>query len=166
MHRLLFIWILILGTGTAFAQDLASPKFVLFGGGGVTNLPPPTRGSVHLGADFEEAPPVSDRVPYGILFEGGYITPAKSFSSGSAIFSADYMGAFALKDSPIIPFFAGGYSRLFGTGNAVNYGGGADFLLNGHKLRALRLEVRDYCRFSGNRHNFGFRVGYIFYIPD
>ena len=152
-----------------FGQDLASPKFVLFGGAGVTNQSAALRPSVHFGADFEEAPPIfKNHFPGGFLFEGGYAGPAASFSSGSALFSANYMAAFPVnhsKNSPLLAFFTGGYTRLFGTGNAVNYGGGVDFVLS--HTRALRLEVRDYLRLSGPKeHNVGLRVGYIIYISD
>jgi hypothetical protein len=44
-------------TGFCGAQDIDSPKFVVFGGAGVTNQSTVTHGSVHFGAIFEEVPP-------------------------------------------------------------------------------------------------------------
>lgn len=124
-----------------------------------------------FGADFEEAPPASKgHFPGGILFEGGYAGPTADFSAGSAFFSANYMAAFPVHQYTsrmMLGFFTGGYTRLFGSGNAVNYGGGLDLVLS--NTRALRLEVRDYQRLSGpgiHEHNIALRFGYIIYISD
>ena len=159
----------------AFCQDLASPKFVVFGGAGVTDQPAGEKGSIHFGADLEEAPPVHKGVPFGFLVEGGYLGPAASLGSGSAMFSANYMGALDLRSDAghavkrqgivPVPFFTAGYTRLFGTGNAVNYGGGVDLAFG--RLHAVRFEVRDYHSLSGPHvHNIAVRVGFVMYIPD
>lgn len=157
---------IICATGFCFAQDVASPKFVVFGGTGVNSQSAVTHGSIHFGASFEEVPPVrSGHFPQGFIFEGGYIGPMNDLGLGSAIFSVNYAGAFAVPKSRLLPFFTGGYTRLFGTGNAVNYGGGIDFLLS--NTRAVRFEVRDYLRLSDVReHNVAFRLGYIIYMKD
>jgi hypothetical protein len=58
----------------------------------------------------------------------------------------------------LLPFASAGYSLLFGTGNAVNFGGGIDYRLSQH--RAIRVEVRDYYSFSTPaRHNLALRIG-------
>jgi hypothetical protein len=55
-----------------------------------------------------------------------------------------------------------GYTRLFGTGNALNYGGGINLYIK-DGTRALRFEVRDYLRFADfNEHSAAFRIGYLF----
>jgi hypothetical protein len=123
------------------------------------------RGSLHLIAGFEFNPRIKfKQVPTGFLFEGGYVGPFNNLGSGSALFSADYAGAYFLgKSNRCKLFFAGGYTRLFGTGNAVNYGGGVDFWPN--ELGAVRFELRDYLRISGPKeHNVAFRVGYALYM--
>ncbi len=56
----------------------------------------------------------------------------------------------------------GGYTRLFGTGNAINFGGGMDFRLNAE--RSVRLEVRDYYNVTGPRgHSVAVRIGCLVY---
>lgn len=173
--RSLFIVAFAFGNHVCVGQYNDSPKFVVFGGAGLTNQYPPTRTTVHFGADLEEVAAVPfGQVPFGLLVEGGYAGPAKSFS-GSALFSANYMGAFFLKRPQASPrlgsplqstwFFTGGYTRLFGTGNAVNFGGGIDLVLKG--TQTVRFEVRDYMLPSTpSLHDVGLRVGYILYIPD
>src|SRR5689334_21440106 len=51
-------------------DNLVSPFFILFGGGGVTSSDTNTRGVMQLGATFGEAPP---NTFFGLEFEGGYI---------------------------------------------------------------------------------------------
>jgi hypothetical protein len=156
--------------GFCRAQDIDSPKFVFFGGAGLTKHSSVTQSSVHFGATLEEIPPLRAKsgppYPGGFLFEVGYVGPAHDLGSGSAMLSVNYAGAFATeKCRHILPFFTGGYTRLFGTGNALNYGGGFDFLIN--HTRAVRFEARDYFRLSGSKeHNVAFRIGYIIYLAD
>jgi hypothetical protein len=65
----------------------------------------------------------------------------------------------------LIPFASTGYTRLFGTGNAVNFGGGFDYRFS--QTRAIRVEVLDYYSFSTPaQHNVGLRVGYVVYLWD
>jgi hypothetical protein len=55
-----------------------------------------------------------------------------------------------------------GYSRIFGTGNALNYGGGIDYWLDEYHM--IRFEIREYRRMSGTRKkDLAFRIGYVFY---
>jgi len=159
-------------TGFCFGQDSNNPKLVVFGGAGVTNQSAANHCSLHFGVALEEIPPVKFReFPRGFLFEGGYVGPANALESGSALFSANYAGAYnTAKAVHSLLFFTGGYTRLFGTGNGVNFGGGIDFLLNkAYATHAsfrprLRFEVRDYLRISGPKeHNVAFRVGFIKY---
>lgn len=163
---LLFVALAFTSTASR-AQDLGSPKFVVFGGAGVTNQSAVTRAGMQFGADIEEAVPAyHGHFPQGFLFEGGYAGPVAD--AGSALFSANYLGTLQVqkaKSTILLPSFTGGYTRLFGTGNAINFGGSLDFVLS--QKRAIRVEARDYLRLSGVReHNVALRVGYIFYIPD
>jgi hypothetical protein len=153
------------------AQDLASPKFVLFGGAGIANSANVTQGGMQFGADIEAAPPWSrtrSGFPTGFLLEGGYVSPWNRFSAGSAIFSGNYMAAFDTTSNGqprFLPFVTAGYTRLFGTGNGVNFGGGID-VLHGGPL-AFRVELRDYLRVSGpSEHNLAIRIALIRYVRE
>jgi hypothetical protein len=64
----------------------------------------------------------------------------------------------------LVPFAAAGYTQLFGTGHAVNFGAGMDFRLSGKF--ALRLEARDYMGFTPHEHSAAFRVGFRRYFWD
>jgi hypothetical protein len=146
------------------AQDEGSPQFTLFGGPGTVISGGHAQGAAQFGASLDQTAPGAG---VGYLFEVGYIGRWSKHTSGSAVFSANYMAAWEFhKRMPrALPFATVGYSRLFGTGNAVNFGGGIDYLL-GDK-QALRIEVRDYFAFTAPRqHNVGLRVGWVFYIRD
>lgn len=155
--------IFVFGSVRSYGQDIESPKFSLFAGGGVTATSNQSVGSMQFGGSFGESVPNQWK---GLSLEGGYILPWSRPKSGSAIFSANYVASWQSKAKPrLLPFATIGYSRLFGTGNALNYGGGIDCLLSGK--RALRLEVRDYQAFTHpQQHNVAFRVGWIFYLYD
>jgi hypothetical protein len=65
----------------------------------------------------------------------------------------------------LLPFASAGYTRLFGTANAVNFGGGIDYRLS--QTYAIRAEVRDYYLLSTpTEHNAGLRIGFVIYMPD
>jgi hypothetical protein len=161
------------------AQDAASPKFTLFVGPGIVRTQGISRGEIQAGASFDEAPPGAWG---GFSFEGGYLGPWSKPHIGSAFLSVDYMSAWHFGPSgsgrtangtrywsdrgwKLLPFASAGYTRLFGTGNAVNFGGGIDYRLN--NTRAIRLEVRDYYSPSTPaQHNVALRVGLVIYISD
>ena len=172
MRRLALAGLLALVcSGYGSAQDLASPKFVLFGGAGIVNAGNVTQGGMQFGADVEAAPPWSrmrSGFPTGFLLEGGYAGPWNRFSAGSAIFSANYMASFDTTENgqpKHLPFVTAGYTRLFGTGNGVNFGGGLDFLRGGSF--AFRVELRDYLRVSGpTEHNLAIRIALVKYVRD
>lgn len=164
---------------SAHAQDAASPKFTLLAGAGILTAQGHSRGEFQAGASFDEAPPDAK---YGFLFEGGYLGPWADRKSGSAFFSADYMAEWNLGKSgaghtpkgqvywrdrgwKFFPFAAAGYTRLFGTGSAVNFGGGFDYRLNHN--HAIRVDIRDYYSPSSPaQHNVIIRIGWVAYLPD
>jgi hypothetical protein len=172
MRNLAFTGLLaLLACGYCSAQDLASPKFVIFGGAGIANAANVTHGGTQFGADVEDAPPWSRTrtgFPTGFLLEGGYAGPWNRFSAGSAIFSANYLASFDTTSNAqpkYLPFVTGGYTRLFGTGNGINFGGGIDFLRA--SSFALRVELRDYLRVSGpTEHNLAIRIALVKYTRD
>ena len=152
-----------INAAACWAQDAASPKFTMFGGAGVADAQGHARGAMQFGASLDEAPP---GIWGGFLFEGGYIGPWANPKAGSAIFSANYMAAWAARKKwKAVPFATVGYSRLFGTGNAVNFGGGVDYHIR--KTQAVRVEVRDYLAFTTPiQHNVALRLGWVTYLPD
>jgi hypothetical protein len=140
--------------------------FLIFGGPGITNQPGDAGKSLHLGAGFSFMDPVAlgskyrfNNIPLGLILELNYAGPLKDLRSGSAVVSTNYAVGF-LTETPFVPFFTVGYSRIFGTGNALNFGGGIDYAFK-DSAHVFRFEVRDYKRFSGARENdVAFRVGY------
>jgi|ERR1700733_7559873 hypothetical protein len=173
-----FFFAMICAVGT-HAQDAASPKFTLFAGPGIVATNGNSRGQIQAGASFDEAPP---NAWAGYYFEAGYLGPWSTPHNGSAFLSADYMAAWNFGQSGsaqtpngtrywtdrswrVLPFASAGYTRLFGTGNAVNFGGGIDYRLS--QTFAIRGEVRDYYSFSTpTQHNVGLRIGFVIYLQD
>jgi hypothetical protein len=169
----------IAGAVGAQAQDVASPKFTLFAGPGIFAANGSSRGEIQAGASLDEAPPNSWG---GFSFEGGYLGPWSKPHTGSAFLSVDYMSAWQFGQSgsgqmangtrywsdrgwKILPFTSTGYTRLFGTGNAVNFGGGIDYRVT--QAYAIRAEIRDYYSFSTpTQQNLALRIGLVIYIPD
>jgi hypothetical protein len=163
----------------ARAQDAASPKFTLFAGPGIVAARGSSRGEIQAGASFDEAPP---NAWGGFSFGGGYLSPWSKPHTGSAFLSANYMAAWSFGENgkgrtangsqcwadrgwKLLPFATAGYTRLFGTGNAVNFGGGIDYRLS--QIQAIRMEVRDYYSFSSPaQHNIGLRIGFVIYLSD
>jgi len=151
-------------TGLCFSQDdFPSPKLVLLGGSGTTNQSGDAHRSLHFGIDLDE--PLSGylgKIPGGYLLELAYAGPVKDFSSGSTIISTNYVGAFSVTRR-LMPFFTVGYTRILGTGNALNYGGGIDLVIK-NTTRAIRFEARNYARMSGAKEkDLAFRIGYVIY---
>ena len=157
---------LVLCVNSCRAQDAPLPNLALFAGAGITNTAGPVHGAVHFGGDLDQGVPWRPSrpiFPVGYLFEGGYIGPVNSFRAGSAIFSLNYLGRLRFSDDPdarLTTFVTGGYTRMFGTGNAVNFGGGVDWALA--QNTGIRLELRDYRRASGPaEHNFAIRIALL-----
>jgi hypothetical protein len=157
---------LMFANGFCFSQD-DRPKIVFFGGSGLTNNSDSTRGSIHFGLEYEQLKPVRfGHYSPGMLLEGGYAFPTRCFDDGFGLFSMNYAGAYILgKPDDYLLFYTTGYSRLFGQGNAINYGAGYEHVLS--KDRSIRLEMRDYYTFTGQRgHNLALRVAYMIHIED
>lgn len=172
LGRLVRAVLLIIVFATACAaQSVDFPQFALFGGAGITNASDAVHGSFHFGADLDQGhtwSPSRPLFPVGYLFEGGYIGPTNSFAAGSAILSLNYLGKFKFSDKPdskLTAFFTGGYTRMFGTGNAINFGGGLDYRIS--ERTGVRLEVRDYRRAGGpTEHNMAIRIALLKTLAD
>jgi hypothetical protein len=104
--------------------------------------------------------------------EGGYLAPWARLRAGSALLSFDYMPSWHFaragttepeNDWKFLPYASAGYTRLFGTGNAVNFGVGADYRFR--KTQAIRVDIRDYYSFASPRqHNVALRIGWVIYL--
>jgi len=140
-----------------------SPQFVLFGGAGANLSQGHSQGAMQLGASIGQAPPNKWA---GFQLEGGYIGPWANLKAGSALFSANYLARWKIgRGEKFLPFVSTGYSRLFDTANAINFGGGVDYQLG--PTDALRIEIRDYYAFSEPRkQNLALRIGWVIYLPD
>src|SRR5215467_842363 len=127
-------------------EDASEVTATLFGGGGVLYLDTHTRGALQFGASLSASAPNKF---LGVELEAGYVGAVATGSQRSAVFSANYRPSWAPLRSrctfastcPVV-FAAAGYSRLFETGNALDFGGGLDYYF-ANKARALRIEARD-----------------------
>ena len=97
----------------------------------------------------------------GCLFEVNSAS-LKDLHSDHVVVSANYAGSILVENRRISPIITAGYSRIFGAGNALNYGAGIDYLLSRKDLHLVRFEIRNYWTLSGARENIPtFRVGYF-----
>jgi len=140
-----------------------SPQFVLFAGAGGNLSQGHSQGAMQLGASIGQAPL---NAWWGFQLEGGYIGPWANLKTGSALFSANEMARWKIgPDEKLHSFVTTGYSRLFDTGNAINFGGGVEYTLG--VTDALRIEIRDCYAFTEPRkQNLALRIGWVMYLPD
>jgi hypothetical protein len=155
-------------TGHCFGADLEpAMELSTFGGVGVVHQSPTNHGAIQFGIDIRLLNHFGNRIPNGFLFETGYAGPIKHFDSGAALVSTNYVGSIRIKkaDWPYTGFhlfFTGGYTRLFKTGNAINYGAGVDYIIE--QGSGIRIEARDYWKLSNRmEHNTALRVSYVFH---
>ena len=106
-----------------------------------------------------------------LFLEAGVMGPQANRSFVSAYLSADARFPVARFRAGYAPFAIIGYSRLFETGHALDYGigmetprfGGA----RGDASKALLFELRDYWTFANpSQHNVMLRIGWVLGIPD
>ena len=101
--------------------------------------------------------------------EAGVIGPQSTASLVSGYISTNaWVPLQTLKDSPDksgLLFAAGGYTRMFETGHALDYGIGYAHPLD--PTHSIRFEARDYWVFSNPRqHNVVFRIVWLVGLPD
>ena len=139
-------------------------KLIVFYGSGINN---PVR-STEGGSSTNSPRNLTNfglALEFGLSLELGYLKPADGSSSASgAFFSSGVtypmprgikIGWTRFELSPTL-----GYTRMFGTGNAVNFGAGLDAILS--KYYGIRFEARDYFKLSGNKeHNVVFRIAFF-----
>lgn len=144
-----------------YSQEPDSPSFGLFAGvGAQTNGT--SKSAFQLGGSYDQYVP---NHWFGYMFEGGYAAPFTDLHNGSALVSINYMAAWSATHSRnYYPFATVGYSHLFGTGNAVNFGPGLDIRLT--PTLAIRVEARDYLTISPRQHTFAIRIGFRRLVYD
>jgi hypothetical protein len=150
------------------AQGPGSPRFSIFAGPGLLLSQGHSSGEFQVGASIDQTAP---NAWIGYSVEGGYLAPWARLKSGSGFFSFDYMPSWhfghATPDASwkFLPYVSAGYTRLFGTGNAMNFGVGADYRFR--KTQAIRVDIRDYYSFASPRqHNVALRIGWVIYLWD
>jgi hypothetical protein len=127
------------------ARDLTKPSFTA----GVTLGPYFAR---TLGKGFFPSP----------QFELGVVGPLPGGHPLDGLVSINEMFAAKIPHHDLYPFLTGGYTRVFATGHAVNFGAGID--IGKEYKRIIRIEVRDYYLLTGpKQHVFGLRIGFGFF---
>lgn len=103
-------------------------------------------------------------VPLPLFVEVGVMGPQANRSYVSAYISVDGSIPLARTNLPYLPMAIVGYSRLFETGHAFDYGLALAMPRPGAKKdrsKSLRIELRDYWTFANpNQHNVMLRVGW------
>jgi hypothetical protein len=132
-------------------------------GAGASTSSVATKPTVQCGGVFSSFIPFAD-------IEVGVMGPQSSHSAVSGYLSTNL----AIPISPFLqdlgkarglPLVVGGYTRMFETGHAVDYG-----VAYAHPIddtHSVQFEVRDYLAFSNpSQHNLVFRVVWLVGIPD
>ncbi len=106
-----------------------------------------------------------------LFLEFGVMGPQANRSYVSGYLSADARLPVARSRAGYAPLVIIGYSRLFETGHALDYGVGLETPRFGRAKRdnskALLLELRDYWTFANpSQHNVMLRIGWLVGIPD
>jgi hypothetical protein len=105
----------------------------------------------------------------GFDMELAAVRPVQPGSALDGIFSFNLQPAWTNKSNTVAPYLTAGYSRVFVSGNAINFGSGINLLTKAmadhHYF--VRIEARDYYTFATQRqHLVNLRVAFCFGIPD
>jgi putative flippase GtrA len=146
-----------LGTDCAYENLFLGPA-------GGSNQSPTFTGGITIGQYFART--MGTGIVASPQFELGLVGPLRGGHPVDGLVSVDAMLANKLAHRHAYPFATVGYTRMFATGNAVNFGFGVDFGKDEFK-RIIRLEVRDYYLFTGpQQHVVGLRIGFGKFIAD
>jgi hypothetical protein len=107
-----------------------------------------------------QAKPLGKSFGTSPALELGVIGPVPGGRDVDGLFSANGVFSTIVPHHEAFPFFTGGYTRVFATGNAINLGVGIDF---GRRKsdRIIRIEVRDYYLFTRTQqHILGLRIAF------
>ncbi len=131
---------------------------------GGTNTQPTFTSGITFGQ--YAAKPFSHSIAAAPQFELGVIGPLPGGYPLDGLASFNVQLATKAPNRDLFPFLTIGYTRMFVTGNAVNFGLGMDFGKHGYN-RLIRVELRDYFLFTGpQQHVIGLRVGLGKLISD
>jgi putative flippase GtrA len=149
-----------LGTDCAYENIFVGPA-VSAGG---LNTRPSFLGGVTIGQYFART--LGNGVTASPQFELGVIGPLPGGYPLDGFVGFDLMFANKLPHRGVYPSFTAGYTRLFVTGNALNFGMGVDFGKSEFE-RLMRIEIRDYFLFTGpQQHVIALRIGIGKLIAD
>jgi hypothetical protein len=159
-----FVVCICLLTGIAGAQSSGAYSYFARAGwvcgAGASNSPVVTKPTVQCGGMFSG--------PFFDL-EVGVMGPQANQSTVSGYLSTNlFIPLIPLNDLGNrhgVPLFVGGYTNMFETGNALDYG-----LAFAHPIdrsHSIQFEVRDYCAFSNpTQHNVVFRIAWLTGLAD
>jgi len=104
----------------------------------------------------------------GLAFELGVIGPIQNERPVDGIFTFNMEPTFVTNRARYgRTFLTAGYSRLFITGNAVDFGGGLDLHYSQKSARFLRVSVRDYYTFADRQqNNVTLRIDFLKFLAD
>jgi hypothetical protein len=99
-------------------------------------------------------------------FEAGVMGPQATQSLVSGYLTANVWAPLGHPGSKHgVPIVTGGYTRMFETGHALDYGVGYAYPIDGS--HSIRLDARDYWTFTNpTQHNVLLRVVWLVGIPD
>ncbi len=110
-------------------------------------------------------------VPFPIFIEIGVMAPQANRSNYTGYFSTDWsqpLYYWKKRNSELQGLL--GYSRLFETGHALDYGLSYSFPMPGaskDSTDSMRIELRDYYTFANpNQHNIMLRIGWMKELTD
>jgi hypothetical protein len=132
-------------------------------GSGASTSPAATKPTAGCGAGITLA-------PLPVFLEVGLMGPQANRSDLSGYISLDGDIPLARSTAKYLPMILVGYSRLFETGNSLDYG----LVLALPRLgkpkdpsSSLRIELRDYCTFANpTQHNIQLRIGWMGPVYD
>ena len=130
-------------------------------GAGASNSPAATKPTVQCGG-------IAGIMPF-LDLEAGVMGPQANRSAVSGYLSTNsFFPLIPFKDLGNkygMPLMVGGYTRMFETGHALDYG--VAFAHPIDDAHSIQFEVRDYWAFSNpSQHNIVFRVVWLLGIPD
>lgn len=140
-------------------RNLFYPYAGVFCGAGATTSAPATKPTFGCGAGFSF-------VPLPLYTEVGIMGPQANRSYISGYVSVDTSIPLSRTTGAYLPEVLLGYSRLFETGHALDYGLAVVLPRKNHRSD-LRMELRDYWTFANpNQHNVMLRIGLISHETD
>jgi hypothetical protein len=97
--------------------------------------------------------------------EAGVMGPQANRSSVSGYLGTDVVLPLGHPIKHNLPLVVGGYTRMFETGNALDYGLALSRTID--SKHSIQFEVRDYwANANPNQHNIVFRVVWLIGVPD